>query len=633
MNTIFIAKLKKTLALTFFLLASEALFAQTKPNIILFLVDDMGWQDTEVPFHTDTTAFNRHYVTPTMTKLAKSGVKFTNAYAHAVCSPTRTSIMTGLSPARHHVTNWTKDKDKETSKTTKNLKAPIGWKLNGIQSTTITLPKLLRNVGYKTIHAGKAHWGAGGTSGADPQNLGFDVNIGGSQNGGPGHYWGENNFSSGGWAMGPGLESYYGQMINLTDALTLEVNKAVKTSVQEGKPFYLYMAHYAVHVPIQAHRTYVQKYLDKGVNSTEAKYASMIEGMDASLKSILATVDSLGVSENTIVVFTSDNGGLTHAVRKQTPMGTGRNTHNRPLKAGKGSAYEGGTRVPLIVSWAKNSPQNLFKINANTTSSQQIICEDYFPTFLKWANAPLPASLKDSIEGQNITDFIKGDTTSMRTNTKLFFHYPHKWGPNGPGFDPHSSMRNGDLKVIYFYESEKWELYDLSKDIGETNNLINTNKEDLYVLATQLMNGLEQRNAQYPALKTNNQPRKPIIPTRPTGLVIGCRDTNYVEYSSSVNYHDRDSCLTSKVVSIKNVRQFKKVKWAFEQNYLTINSSENYQLKIMNTMGKIIFHANKNSSKSHDLSMIRSQGLHFFHLQFKRHKEVHKIFIWPANKI
>ena len=250
--------------------------AAERPNILLFLVDDMGWQDTSVPLHAKRTPLNDKFHTPSMERLAASGMKFTQAYSCSVCSPTRVSLITGMNAARHRVTNWTLHKDKGTDAAHPTLTFPA-WNVNGVCSepgidrtaVATTLPMLLRNAGYRTIHVGKAHFGAFGTPGADPRNLGFDMNIAGHAAGGPGSYLGEQNFS-GQWRRAaniwdvPGLEAYHGRDIFLTEALTIEANKALDRAVADRKPFFLYMAHYAVHVPYAEDKRYYRKYRDAG---------------------------------------------------------------------------------------------------------------------------------------------------------------------------------------------------------------------------------------------------------------------------------------------------------------------------------------------------------------------------------
>ena len=256
-------KLVSPLLILLILFSSTICFAQesVKPNIIFFFIDDMGWQDTSVPFYKEKTKLNKIYQTPNMEQMAAEGMKFTQAYACAVCSPSRISLMTGMNAARHQVTNWTLRKDKSPDPAHKKI-TPPEWNMNGLNlDDTIertvyatTLPQLLKESGYRTIHVGKAHFGAAGTPGEDPLNLGFDVNIAGHAAGGPGSYYGKYNFSAK-WRNGdkiwdiPGLEAYHGQDIYLTEALTIEANKEIDKAVRDSTPFYLYMSHYAIHAP------------------------------------------------------------------------------------------------------------------------------------------------------------------------------------------------------------------------------------------------------------------------------------------------------------------------------------------------------------------------------------------------
>ncbi len=490
-----------------------------RPNIILFLVDDMGWQDTSVPFHSETTPFNRFYRTPNMERLAKEGIRFTQAYSAAVCSPTRTSILTGKNPARHGVTNWTLRKDQDSSGKTDRLKSP-DWNLNGIQPDTPTLPRLLKEQGYRTILAGKAHFGAKGTPGENPENLGFDVNIAGHAAGAPGSYQGKNNYRKDPdgepriWDV-PGLSTYHGKDVHLTEALTLEAIKEMELSVADDSPFYLYLTHYAVHTPIQPHEPYCTQYLERGANPVEAKYASMIEGMDQSLGMILDELEALGVAENTLILFTSDNGGLTVVARGKTPQGTGANTHNLPLREGKGSAYEGGTRVPLIVSWGKSNPdhpnQRLLPIQEGGTSHVPVICEDYFTTLCHVAGVKDLSERAPDIDGVDIRRAMVGDETFTRAGP-LLFHYPHVWGPKGRGYQPHSAIRMGDWKAIYYYQIREWELYNLAEDLGEQTNLATTERNRLHQLASKMASTLSTMGAKYPRDRESGREERMIRP-------------------------------------------------------------------------------------------------------------------------
>ncbi len=484
-----------------------------KPNIVLFLVDDMGWQDTSVPFWSKRTPWNDHYRTPGMERLARQGVRFTNAYSHAVCSPTRTSIMTGQNPARHHVTNWTLVKDRDQSAKWGRVGAPKGWNMNGLQPADEPLAKRLHDAGYFTIHTGKAHWGANGTTGSDPRALGFDVNIAGHAAGGPGSYHGKTNFGnkvagehSHPWGI-PGLEAYHGMDVHLTDVCTIEAKAAVTRAVKARQPFYLYLAHYAVHAPIQPHTRFMGNYTgdypgtERDIPVAEERYASMVEGMDASLLSVLSHLEELGVAENTLVIFTSDNGGLSAHARGESPRGTGRDTHNWPLRAGKGSAYEGGTRVPFIVSWAKpdasSAVQQAMTFVAGATSDQQVICEDLFPTLLGVAGCEIPSG----IDGRDMRPYWTQQEADA--SRPLVFHYPHVWGPRG--YEPHSAMRLGKWKVIYFYNARTWELYDLDADISEAKDLAATEPKLLARLAGRLRGELMRMGAQWPVVRDSGE--------------------------------------------------------------------------------------------------------------------------------
>jgi arylsulfatase A-like enzyme len=492
-----------------------------RPNIVLFLVDDMGWQDTTVPFASERTKFNDHYRTPNMERLAAQGMKFTRAYAAPVCSPTRVAIMTGRSPARTHVTNWTMMPDKDTSGTTPRLRSPE-WRMQGWQpEDSPTLARLLHNAGYYTVHCGKWHVGAEGTRGDEPRNMGFDVNIAGTAAGNPATYQSEENFGNGGkdkLHAVKGLKKYWGTGTHLTDALTMEACAAVESATKEKKPFFLYMAHYAVHTPIQPHARFMTNYTDKVWTGTtnvivpvEAKYSSMIEGMDASLGSIMNKLDELGVAENTIVLFASDNGGLAAHARGNTPYG-GADSQNWPLREGKGSAYEGGTHIPMIVSWAKpdrdNALQKKLTVKTGAACAMPVISEDYFPTLLRWAGVKAPVENED---GRDFT-FALADETANAQERPIISHYPHKWGPNGEGYQPFTEIRIGAWKAIYFFQPQKWELYNFETDIGEAHDLAKENPAKLKELASRLREELQTRGAQFPINKESGKEEPPIWP-------------------------------------------------------------------------------------------------------------------------
>lgn len=470
------------------------------PNLVLFVVDDLGWQDTSVAFGEEPTAFQEHFHTPHLVALAAHGLRFADAHAQCVCTPSRLSMLTGLNAARHGTTNWVLKTDEETSGATAELGPPPRWRREGWDPATPTLPALLRARGYRTIHVGKAHFGAVGTPGAEPTRLGFDVNVAGHAAGAPGSYQGLDGYDQPGsaspsvWAV-PGLERYRGTDTHLTDALTQEALAEVARAVADGQPFFLHLAHYAVHVPLQPHEPYCDGYRARGDDESEARYASMVEGVDASLGALVARLEELGVAENTLLVFTSDNGGLSAHARGTSAVGGGRDTHNAPLREGKGSAYEGGTRVPLVVAWAKTAPgcvaQTRVPIRAGERCTAPTLCEDLFPTLLAVAGVLPPAG----IDGQDLMPLFAGGEGSERA---LVFHYPHVWGPEGAGYQPHSALRRGDWKAIYLYGPERWELYDLAHDLGETHDLSAQRPEVLRSLARELCTRLEELHAPLP---------------------------------------------------------------------------------------------------------------------------------------
>lgn len=474
---------------------------QSPPNIIVFMVDDMGWQDTSVPFWTEKTAFNETYRTPNMERLAREGMKFTQAYSTSVCTPTRVSLMTGMNAARHRVTNWTLQKDKQPVPDGEKLKQP-DWNVNGMSPVEGTanavyatpLPQILQDAGYYTIHAGKSHLGAIGTPAADPLNIGFDVNIAGHAAGAPGSYYGLESFGNDDpkrttWAV-PGLEKYHNQDIYLSEAITLDAIDAVKKAVENERPFYLYMAHYAVHTPIQGDDRFLQKYYDAGMDSTEAKYATMVEGMDKSLGDIMDLLVEKKIDDNTIILFMSDNGGLSAVAR-----GGERHTHNLPLSSGKGSAREGGIREPMLVKWPNH-------VKPNSVSDSHVIIEDFFPTVLEMAGINR-ANTVQTIDGISFTSVLKGGNPIY--DRPLFWHYPNRWGPLGPGIGSTSTVRMGDWKLIYYHADRSFELFNLDSDIGETSNQVGENPAKLKELATVLTDYLKSVDAQMPIDKSTNE--------------------------------------------------------------------------------------------------------------------------------
>ncbi|CAM3738094.1 sulfatase [Aquirufa aurantiipilula] len=448
--------MKKILLLFYCIIGNIVLLAQApkKPNIITFIVDDMGWTD----------AFNPNYHTPNMAKLAKQGVKFNQAYATPVCTPTRTSFISGMNAAHHGVTNWTSPLKDKNSDAEDQQFSPSSWKINGLSPQIYTpYPQLLKQAGYFTIHVGKAHWGAAGTPQANPYNLGFQVNIAGHAAGHPQSYYGKDNYgnlpSKVTYQSVPDLEEYHGSDIFLTEALTLEAMKTLESPIQRKQPFYLNLAHYGVHTPIQPDARFFQKYLSAGLDSTEAKYASLVEGVDKSLGDIMAYLQEKKVAENTIILFMSDNGGLSLAPAR----GKKAHVQNLPLRAGKGSVYEGGIRIPMLVKWPGIA-------QANQVAEQYVMAEDLFPTILQMAKLTGTKPLQN-IDGKSMVPYLK-DTKLKDAERVLVWHYPNKWiDQDGPGINYKSAIRQGNFKLVYDLRTGQKELYDLSQDMEEKFDL------------------------------------------------------------------------------------------------------------------------------------------------------------------
>ncbi len=474
----------------------------SKPNILFILADDMGWQDTSVPFGPEITKFNQRYQTPALERLALEGMKFTQAYSCAVCSPTRVSLMTGLNQARHRVTQWTYlSGDGPSSDLPHPTLAPSDWNWNGLQPeagmanafSTKTLPEILKEQGYRTMHFGKGHFGAAGTPGADPKSFGFDIRMGGRDAGGCGSYWGTKNFGALANPNGPwrawDMDAYFGQEIHLTEALTREAAEAIRTAVMAEEPFFCYFAHYAPHTPIEPDERFAPDYRNAGLDQPESAYASLIEGMDKSTGDLLNLLDDLGIADNTLVIFTSDNGGLSHSRRSMDPP----HTHNSPLSSGKGAHHEGGIRVPLLVRWSG-------VVQGGTVDKTPAIIYDWFPTVLEAASISTPST----IDGLSLLPLLKGETEDA-FDRPLVWHFPNFWGPlqrpepvKGPGMGPSSTIRYGDLKLIYYHTDQKFELFNLKQDLAEARNLALQEPGKASELASMLTKYLEQRNAVMP---------------------------------------------------------------------------------------------------------------------------------------
>ena len=492
--------------------SEEASAPETRPNVVVFLVDDMGVMDTSLPFLTDENGqavkypLNEYYRTPSMERLGSQGIRFNQFYAMSVCSPTRNSIMTGQNAARHRSTNWIRpDSDNRGDK------GPPDWNWDGLKIGDVTLPGVLSEAGYRSIHVGKAHFGHRQSEGAEPLNVGFDVNIGGACMGAPGSYYAQDNY---GWGTKrethavPHLEAYHGSDTHLSEALTIEANKALDDAVNAGQPFYLYFGHYAVHSPFQSDPRFAANYVDSGKDERAQAFATMIEGMDKSLGDVLDHLETLGVAEDTIIFFLGDNGS-------DAPLG---HQHDvacaAPLRGKKGAHYEGGMRVPFIAAWAKPNPDNplqkAWSIPAGAIQPQVANVTDLFPTILSLTGVDSPEGHK--VDGKGLARLMAGESDASREEAFLM-HYPH--GPHRS--DYFTVYRSGDWKVIYHYfptevsDGSHYQLYNLAEDPFESTNVADKHPEKLRELMKGLFQDLVAHASLYPVNEAGEAVR-PVIP-------------------------------------------------------------------------------------------------------------------------
>ncbi len=452
-----------------------------RPNIIFITVDDLGWADLGC-YGADL------HETPNIDALASTSTLFTNSYAAApVCSPTRASIMTGKTPANLQLTIWIEAAGHER-RPHNDQKLITPQTAEHLPLDEITLAELLKQKGYLTAHIGKWHLG-------DlmhfPETQGFDVSFAASQRGAPptffhpyrGHAFGEYRFVT---DMATDANHRYFSKRGgeyLTDRLTDEAIRVISDA--KGRPLFLNLNYYSVHTPIEAKEEDVQyfkgKKEEKFAHQNET-YAGMVKSIDDNVGKIIAHLKALGIYQNTMLILSSDNGGYINAYR-----GT-KVTDNKPLRSGKGSLYEGGIRIPTIISAPFVSGQTA-SINIPITTI------DYVPTICALLDIPLP---KD-IEGQSLLKALSGKDDPGLSARNLFWHYPHYY----PTTTPVSAVRQGDWKLIQFLEDNHLELYNLKEDIGEENNLEKVNPEKASELYSLLSQWRQQANAPMPSPNPN----------------------------------------------------------------------------------------------------------------------------------
>ncbi len=491
--------------------------ADARPNIVLFLVDDLGVMDASLPFLTDETGaakrypLNDFYRTPSLERLAARGIRFNNFCAMSVCSPTRVSIMTGQNAARHRTTNWI-NPDQNNG----GPQGPPDWNWAGLKPGDVTLAAILRGQGYRTIHVGKGHFGPRKSEGADPLNLGFEVNVAGASIGAPTSYYGSANYGNAAEGHGepatnavPGLDKYHGSETFLTEALTLEALAEITAAVQLKRPFFLNFAHYAVHAPFNSDPRFAEHYKKSGKPAPAQAFATLIEGIDKSLGDLLAHLDELGVADNTLIFFLGDNG-------TDAPLG---DQHTvacaAPLRGKKGSHYEGGMRVPFVAAWAEPNPANPFQkqlpIAAGAIQSQQAAVYDLFPTILALLDLKTPTG--HPVDGKPLGGLFTGQRDADRDEVFLM-HYPHA---------PHRSnyftvYRRGPWKVVYHYFPSEasggshYQLFNLTDDPFEQTDLASSRPAELRSMMQALIDSLEEHQARYPVEDDGQTPRRPRLP-------------------------------------------------------------------------------------------------------------------------
>jgi len=462
-------------------LVSEAFLKATlprrKPNIVFFLVDDLGWGD--LGCYGDT-----FHETPNIDGLSKEGVKFTNAYAAApVCSPSRAAIQTGKAPARLHLTQWIPGNIYPHKKL---REAPTPTHLD---LSIPTIAEQLKRAGYQTAAIGKWHLGGDGYL---PENFGFDINVAGDNHGSPGppnHYFGPFQYHN--------LTGYTDQDY-LTDVLTSKLEQVITQAAPKG-PFFLYMAEYAVHIPLQARQAMIEKYRRKngGKDEPDPVYAAMAESVDTALGTLRTALKRSGVADDTLIILTSDNGGVGFQ---------GRNLHriadNGPWRAGKGFLYEGGIREPMIVYWPGVT-------KPGAVCDVPVIGTDFMPTLLSLVEAgPAPAPC----DGLAIRSLFRGGTSLARE--ALYWHYPHY---SDQGGTPSGAIRQGDWKLIEFYEDGHLELYNLALDPGEQYNFASSFQDKAWELADKLRTWRESVDARMPTPNPEYNPTKAQLRIGPPG--------------------------------------------------------------------------------------------------------------------
>jgi arylsulfatase A-like enzyme len=474
------------LSIVMIVLSTSPIRSVERPNVVFFLVDDLGQRDLGC-------YGSEFYETPNLDRLAAEGARFTNAYAACpVCSPTRASLMTGQWPQRLGITDYIGAPltPEQWKRNTKSLPAPYSDRL---PLEAPTLAKAMKGAGYATFFAGKWHLGP---EGYWPENQGFDINRGGTDKGGP--YGGKKYFSPyGNPRLTDGPEEEH-----LPDRLAMETNTFIEAN--KDRPFFAYFSFYSVHTPLMARADLQKKYeakrsklvftekwdreheRDVRAVQSHAVYAAMVEAMDSAVGKVLAKLDELGLRENTLVIFTSDNGGLSTS--------EGWPTSNAPLRGGKGWMYEGGIREPLIVRWPT-------VIKAGRTVDTPVSSPDFFPTLLEVAGSK--PNVAQVLDGVSLVPVFKGGVLSERA---LYWHYPHYGNQGGA---PGAAIRRGKWKLIEWQEDQRVELFDVVDDLSEKVDRSTEQPELAQKLREELHAWQKSVGAKFPMPNPEFNPEKP----------------------------------------------------------------------------------------------------------------------------
>ena len=467
---------------------APAVADQTRPNVVLILVDDMGWMDL-------SCQGSDYFRTPHIDDLARRGVRFTDAYAAcAVCSPTRAAMMTGRWPGRVGVTDWIRARFQRGNRgvpqanpteyvgdiNSKVLCPPNPY---WMKHEEVTIAEALELAGYKSGYIGKWHLGDPDWF---PTKQGYDENRGGCDYGHPPSYFDPYNNPNGKHeTRRKGIPGLPGRKKGeyLTHREANEAEALIRKWHAKKQPFFLQVSHYAVHTPIQAIKEVAAKYHREDKSAANAKYAAMVESVDDSTHQIMTTLKELGIENNTILIFTSDNGGLDD---------NGTPTENAPLRAGKGFPYEGGIRVPFLIRWPGVIP-------AGKVSDTPVSSIDIFPTIMEAVGVEF--AKERVIDGMSLVDHLKSGGKSSIDRDELLWHFPHYRGD----IRPYSIIRKADWKLIKFWTGE-YELFDLSKDLGEKKNLATDMPEKVKELDSMLMKRLDSGKAKLPRANPNYVP-------------------------------------------------------------------------------------------------------------------------------